>query len=199
MADVEQLTEVQAIVTEFNATDTGAAEAAAKRAAVEILVDVLYHAEAEHKIKYAEATAVAEEMRIVTEKLGANEALREAERAKVMAVEEGLAQDQRQQRLTGLKIERLTLRKERADKAAEDADMIVEDTKKALVVNEAANAAAELEAAVTLSETLIRQEKSRKAALTRVATAMDLAIAKIDKAQIEAGLDNLRANLAGEN
>jgi len=199
LADVEQLAEVQTIVAEFNKTDAGAAEAAAKRAAVEILVDKLYKADADATVKKAEAETVKKQLQVVKEKLDANEALREVERAKVIKVEKELEQDHKQQRMCGMKIERLTLRKERADKAAENADMIVEDKKKALVVNEAENAAAELEAAIELSETLVRQEKSRTAVLARTKTAIDLAIAKIDKVQIDAGLDNEFVNLSTEN
>jgi hypothetical protein len=178
------------IVTEFNLTDTGAAEVATKRALVEVLVDKLFKAETDATIKNTEAETVTKQLKIVKEKLDANEVLRNVERTKVNLVVKELEQDKRQQTIVGFKIERLTMRKARADKAAENADMIVEDTKKALVVNEAENATAELEAAVELSETLVRQEKSRNTALKRVQTATNLAIAKIDKVQINSGLDN---------
>ena len=179
-----------AIVTEFNSTDTGAAEVATKRALVEVLVDKLFKAKTDATIKNNEAETVTKQLKIVKEKLDANEVLRDVERTKVNLVVKELEQDKRQQTIVGFKIERLTMRKARADKAAENADMIVEDTKKALVVNEAENATAELEAAVELSETLARQEKSRTTALKRVQTATNLAIAKIDKVQIDTGLDN---------
>lgn len=80
-----------------------------------------------------------------------------------------------------MKIDRLTMRKVRADKEAEGADMIVEDKKKALVVDAAETAARELEEAEKLQGKLARQEKARIAKLKRAATAADLAIAKIDK------------------
>jgi len=198
LKDVEQLTEVKTIVELFNKTDTGAAEAATKRAAVEVLVDKLYTAEADAVIKNAEAETVTKQLEIVKTKIAANDVLRKVETDKVLKVVKEIDEDHRQQRMCALKVERLTMRKERADKAAENADMIVEDKKKALVVNEAENATAELEAAVELSETLVRQVKSKNAALVRAQTASDLAIAKIDKIQIDAGLDNQLANLSTE-